>query len=70
MAARLADKVAIVTVSAHAGLGVGTGKATSVLFAQEGARVVLVDKFEERALETQARIKEGAWPVSRCGRSG
>jgi NAD(P)-dependent dehydrogenase (short-subunit alcohol dehydrogenase family) len=49
---KLKGKVAIVTGAGSSGPGVGTGKAISVLFAQEGARVVLVDKVEERARET------------------
>jgi NAD(P)-dependent dehydrogenase (short-subunit alcohol dehydrogenase family) len=36
----------------------GVGKATSIVFAREGARVVLVDKFEDRAAETLAQVKD------------
>ena len=39
----LAGKVAIVTGAGSQGPGFGTGKAMSVLFAREGARVCLVD---------------------------
>ena len=56
---KLEGKVAIVTGAGSSGPGVGTGKAMSVLFAREGARVVLVDKFEDRAEETLELIKEG-----------
>jgi NAD(P)-dependent dehydrogenase (short-subunit alcohol dehydrogenase family) len=38
------------------GDGVGTGKAISVLFAREGARVVLVDINESQVAETMAMI--------------
>jgi NAD(P)-dependent dehydrogenase (short-subunit alcohol dehydrogenase family) len=49
---KLEDKVAIVTGAGSSGPGVGTGKAISMLLAQNGARVVLVDRIEERARET------------------
>ena len=55
---KLDGKVAIVTGAGSSGPGIGTGKATSVLFAREGARVVLVDKFEDRAKETLQLIEE------------
>ena len=55
---RLEGKVAIVTGAGSSGPGIGNGKATAVLFAREGAKVLLVDSAEERALETQAMIKE------------
>ena len=54
---KLDGKVAIVTGAGSSGPGVGTGKAISVLFAREGARVALVDRFEERAKETLALIE-------------
>jgi NAD(P)-dependent dehydrogenase (short-subunit alcohol dehydrogenase family) len=41
---RLKGKVAIVTGAGSSGPGIGTGKATSVLFAREGARALLVDR--------------------------
>ena len=55
---RLEGRVAVVTGAGSSGPGLGTGKAISVLFAREGARVVLVDKFEERAKETLALIED------------
>lgn len=55
---KLEGRVAIVTGAGSSGPGFGTGKAISVLFAREGARVVLVDKFEERAKETLALIED------------
>jgi NAD(P)-dependent dehydrogenase (short-subunit alcohol dehydrogenase family) len=55
---KLEGKVAIVTGAGSSGPGFGTGKAMSVLFAREGAKVVLVDKFEDRAQETLGLIQE------------
>ena len=55
---RLEGKVAIVTGAGSSGPGTGNGKATSVLFAREGARVLLVDTVAQRAEETLAMIKE------------
>jgi NAD(P)-dependent dehydrogenase (short-subunit alcohol dehydrogenase family) len=55
---RLEGKVAIVTGAGSSGPGVGNGKAASVLFAREEARVLLVDAVKERAEETLAMIKE------------
>ena len=40
---RLEGKVAIVTGAGSSGEGVGNGKAASILFAREGAKVLLVD---------------------------
>jgi NAD(P)-dependent dehydrogenase (short-subunit alcohol dehydrogenase family) len=57
-ARKLEGLVAIVTGAGSSGPGIGTGKAMSVLFAREGARVVLVDKFEDRAKETLRLIEE------------
>jgi NAD(P)-dependent dehydrogenase (short-subunit alcohol dehydrogenase family) len=48
---RLVDKVAVIT-----GAGSGIGRATSLLFADEGASVVAVDIFADRADETAALI--------------
>lgn len=49
---KLGGKVAIVTGAGSVGNGYGTGKAISVLFAREGARLVLVDRDQERAVAT------------------
>jgi NAD(P)-dependent dehydrogenase (short-subunit alcohol dehydrogenase family) len=58
MTKKLDGKVAIVTGAGSSGPGYGTGKAISVLFAREGAKVVLVDMHEGRALETKRLIAE------------
>lgn len=51
---RLKDKVAVIT-----GASSGIGRATSVLFAQEGAQVVLVDINDEGGQETLSMIADG-----------
>lgn len=56
MANRLAGKVAIVTGAASRGEGIGNGKAIAMLFAREGASVVLVNRSEERALALRDEI--------------
>lgn len=56
-AGRLEGKVAIVTGAGTRGEGVGNGKATAVLFAREGAKVVLADVELDRAQETLAYIE-------------
>ena len=58
MGGRLQDKVAIVTGSGSVGPGWGNGKAMSVLFAREGARVVGVDVDAEAAAATQKIISD------------
>ena len=55
---RLEGKVAIVTGAGSSGEGVGNGKAASILFAREGAKVLLVDFQEDRARETLQMIQE------------
>jgi len=60
MADRLKGKVAIVVGAGSSGPGWGNGKATAVLYAREGAKVVAVDLKREAAEETAAIIrKEG-----------
>jgi NAD(P)-dependent dehydrogenase (short-subunit alcohol dehydrogenase family) len=56
MAGRLSGKVAIVTGAGSRGPGLGNGKATAILFAREGARVLCVDVAKERAEETVGLI--------------
>lgn len=50
---RLAGKVAIVT-----GGGFGIGRGASLLFASEGAKVVVVDWNEKTGLETMSRLRD------------
>jgi len=57
MADRLKGKVAIVTGAAPRGEGVGNGMATAILFAREGAKVVLVNRSAERAEKLAKQIK-------------
>ena len=54
---RLQGKVAIVTGAGSRGEGVGNGKAASVLFAREGAKVLLVDLDASKAKVTLDMIK-------------
>lgn len=55
---RLKDKVAIVVGAGQTpGDTIGNGRATAILFAREGARVVLVDYNYQSARETQAMIE-------------
>jgi NAD(P)-dependent dehydrogenase (short-subunit alcohol dehydrogenase family) len=56
MAGRLAGKVALVTGAGSRGEGIGNGKAAAVLFAREGASVLCVDFYPERAEQTVAMI--------------
>src|SRR5215467_14590931 len=58
MAGRLAGKVAVVTGAAPRGEGVGNGMATALLFAREGAKVVLVNRGAERAEKLAKQIKQ------------
>jgi NAD(P)-dependent dehydrogenase (short-subunit alcohol dehydrogenase family) len=65
MAGRLAGKVAIVTGAGSRGPGLGNGKATSILFAREGARLLCVDAVLERAEATVKEIaREGGEAVA------
>jgi NAD(P)-dependent dehydrogenase (short-subunit alcohol dehydrogenase family) len=54
---RLQGKVAIVTGAASRGEGVGNGAATAILFAREGASVVLVNRDLDRARTLQREIE-------------
>jgi NAD(P)-dependent dehydrogenase (short-subunit alcohol dehydrogenase family) len=56
MAGRLKDKVAIVTGAGSRGPGIGNGKAASILFAREGAKVLCVDAQLDRAEQTVKAI--------------
>lgn len=57
MGDRLKNKVAIVTGAGSVGPGWGNGKATAVLFAREGAKVLAVDNNPEAADETRKIIE-------------
>jgi NAD(P)-dependent dehydrogenase (short-subunit alcohol dehydrogenase family) len=65
MAGRLEGKVAMVTGCGSVGPGWGNGKAISVLFAREGARVFGVDLDADAAAETR-RIIDGEGGVCRA----
>ncbi len=54
---RLKGKVAIVTGAAARAEGVGNGSAVAMLFAREGASVVLVNRSLERATALEAAIR-------------
>ena len=54
---RLTGKVAIVTGAASRGEGVGNGAATAILFAREGAKVVLVNRSAEVRLVSNTRFQ-------------
>jgi NAD(P)-dependent dehydrogenase (short-subunit alcohol dehydrogenase family) len=53
---RLAGKVAIVTGAGSRGEGIGNGRAAAILFAREGAKVLLVDQEKEAAEATLGLI--------------
>jgi NAD(P)-dependent dehydrogenase (short-subunit alcohol dehydrogenase family) len=58
MAGRLGGKVAIVTGAGQTPGGtIGNGRATALLFAREGARVLLVDRRLDSAAETHEMIR-------------
>jgi NAD(P)-dependent dehydrogenase (short-subunit alcohol dehydrogenase family) len=58
MTGRLKNKVAVVTGAASRGEGVGNGMATAILFAREGAKVVLVNRSAERARKLLTQIRD------------
>src|SRR5215470_10382325 len=57
MGDRLKDKVALVSGAGSSGPGWGNGKATAVLFAREGAKVLAADVNLDAALETKRIIE-------------
>lgn len=63
---RLQGKVAIVTGAGATGSGdfVGIGQATSILFAKQGAKVLLIDREQQNAEITLATIKEDGGEAS------
>ncbi|PRZ42325.1 NAD(P)-dependent dehydrogenase (short-subunit alcohol dehydrogenase family) [Antricoccus suffuscus] len=54
---RLEGKVAVVTGGGSRGDGIGTGRAASIVFAREGARVAVVDRDRAAAQTTVDMIK-------------
>ena len=54
---RLKDKVAIVTGAGTSGAAVGTGQAMSILFARQGAKVLLADFSQTNADKTHTAIE-------------
>ena len=64
---RLEGKVAVITGAGSSGPGLGTGKAASILFAREGAKVLLVDRNPQAAEETLATIREEGGEASVIG---
>ncbi|HEY6532706.1 MAG TPA: SDR family NAD(P)-dependent oxidoreductase, partial [Acidimicrobiales bacterium] len=57
-AGRVEGKVAIVTgAGSTPGPGIGTGKASAIVLGREGASVLCVDLFAERAEETRQTIE-------------
>jgi len=57
MGDRLKDKVALVSGAGSSGPGWGNGKATAVLFAREGAKILAADLYLEAAVETKRIIE-------------
>lgn len=68
MAGRLEGKVAIVTGAGAIAEGWGNGKATAVLFAREGAKVLALDNRAGAAEETRDLIRRegGACEIAVC----
>jgi NAD(P)-dependent dehydrogenase (short-subunit alcohol dehydrogenase family) len=59
MGDRLKDKIAIVIgAGQQSGDTIGNGRAISILFAREGAKVMLVDKNIDSAQETKLMIEK------------
>ena len=58
MSERLVGKVALVMGAGSVGPGWGNGRAAAVLFAREGAKVVVVDRDPKAAAETARLIDE------------
>jgi NAD(P)-dependent dehydrogenase (short-subunit alcohol dehydrogenase family) len=59
---RLKDKVALIT-----GAGSGIGRQSALLFAKEGAAIVVVDVNEQAARETVSLVKQAGGRAASCG---
>ena len=67
MSGRLAGKVAVVVGAGQTpGDTIGNGRATALLFAREGARVVAVDRRLDSAEETVAMIRAEGGAAEPC----
>jgi NAD(P)-dependent dehydrogenase (short-subunit alcohol dehydrogenase family) len=60
---RLAGRTAVVTGAGSVGPGWGNGRATAVIFAAEGANVLLVDRDEDSLEATADQIREAGGRV-------
>ena len=58
MGDRLKDKMALVSGAGSRGPGWGNGKATAVLFAREGAKVLAADIDLDAALDYEAHLQD------------
>ena len=66
MSDRLKDKVAIVVgAGQQPGDTIGNGRAISILFAREGAKVMLVDRHLNSAQETRSMIDKERGALTR-----
>ena len=63
MAGRLQDKVAIIAGAGCVGPGWGNGRAASVIFGREGAKIFAVDLKAETMEETVARTREAGGQI-------
>ena len=63
---RLEGKVAIVTGAGAVAKGIGNGRATAILFAREGAKVLLVGRTEEHLAPTREAIEEEGGEAAIC----
>ena len=63
---RLAGKVAIVTGAGSRADGIGNGRAAAILFAREGAKVLLVDQSRAMAEATLKMIAEEGGEAAVC----
>jgi NAD(P)-dependent dehydrogenase (short-subunit alcohol dehydrogenase family) len=62
----LVGKVAIVTGAAARGPGLGTGTATAILFAREGAKRLLINRSESPAWHLPTEIEQEGEECSVC----